>query len=1051
MVDSLSQLGEGLDSFLQNPTNHDRCYVNQLKFANNSELLTEAKQHTLSRQAEQQLRELAPTQAQWQQLAELYVQGANPAWAGELRAFALRTGRQWHRCSLPAYPFEPDRCWVEPSTTAASSLIKTYADFGHPLIDTCLLDSHSFYCYQTRLSATTHWVLSEHRIHGSYVLPGTCYLEMFVEIASRLVSRTGAKQGLPLFINRLQFLKPFAIGADEQRDLHVQVNVDDGNLQLRAVSRIPESTSAIHNQFDWQVHAEASIELLPSLVTVNVDLNLIRASLPQPLLFSLADDVRRGLDISARWNDAFVAGWRNESSTEFLVELALPQIFASECDDFNYHPALLDVAVNAVNHLVSDDDLFLPFSYQDFSLTQKLPAECFVYLTTTSKPGAEIFNFTVQLISKTGEIIGKITNYAIKRVAKSERFSPQQSQSLVFAPSVKICPPAVSPAAADLAGPMLFIHRGREWECALIEATRQRLGQVNVCAITLAENITTETLQTNLLALDIKRPGSVIYLAGADEANPDSPLVHFTHLQSCVNAMLNARIQPSGAMLVIANQGTHLPDENNLFVIPGQAALAAFARIAALENPQLNLRCIDITIDQLQHSDSSWLMNVIHDPRPLIGWRNGKAYVAEVDAIPLPAVEKFSLQTDGVYLITGGVGALGFALALAMAGDFKQSGNPSVLTIALCGSGELSPRDNSQFQYSADQVEKIQQQLRQLRELGVLVSYHCVELNDSRAVSKLLNELRQNYGRILGVVHAAGRAGAGFIANKSQQQLDNVFVPKAMGAWWLHTHTRQDELDFFVMYSSIATVLHNPGQSDYTAANAFLNALAELRRQQGLPALSVCWPAWREIGIAVAYGAVDEAEFFAPINPGAALTLLKRALHHQQQLPAVVVLAELNRGARAEDLIEHGFTPSPTLEQLLRSNKRNPVAHATSGDNNLILTGIEKPDAIDNEVAGLWGKVLATKELNVDDHFSDLGGNSILTTQLYKEYERRYSGVFDMADLFSKITIRSQADHIRNALGRNTPAATEALLDIDDILAKLANGELSAEEAQSLL
>jgi hypothetical protein len=103
---------------------------------------------------------------------------------------------------------------------------------------------------------------------------------------------------------------------------------------------------------------------------------------------------------------------------------------------------------------------------------------------------------------------------------------------------------------------------------------------------------------------------------------------------------------------------------------------------------------------------------------------------------------------------------------------------------------------------------------------------------------------------LTGVIHSAGVLADGMVADQNARTFRSVFAPKVAGAWNLHQLTREDRLSHFILYSTGVSILGSPGQSNHTAANAFLNALAEYRRGLGEPGLSLAWGRWSEIGSA---------------------------------------------------------------------------------------------------------------------------------------------------------------------------------------------------------
>ena len=131
-----------------------------------------------------------------------------------------------------------------------------------------------------------------------------------------------------------------------------------------------------------------------------------------------------------------------------------------------------------------------------------------------------------------------------------------------------------------------------------------------------------------------------------------------------------------------------------------------------------------------------------------------------------------------------------------------------------------------------------------------------VDVADEAQISAFLQEFgAEGWPPIRGVVHAAGVLQDGLLLQLDQAALNTVLRPKMMGGWLLHRLLEDAPLDFFVLFSSAGSLLGQPGQGNYAAANAFLDALAHHRKAQGRPALSVNWGAWADLGFADTAGA----------------------------------------------------------------------------------------------------------------------------------------------------------------------------------------------------
>ena len=198
------------------------------------------------------------------------------------------------------------------------------------------------------------------------------------------------------------------------------------------------------------------------------------------------------------------------------------------------------------------------------------------------------------------------------------------------------------------------------------------------------------------------------------------------------------------------------------------------------------------------------------------------------------------IRADSTYLVTGGLGALGLETARWLV----ERGARHLALI-----GRSAPTGGAVAA------------LRELTDRGVRVVAISADVSEAGDVSRALAQIDGSMPPLRGIIHAAGVVDDGTLLDQAWGRFETVLASKSAGAWNLHLATREQSLDFFVMYSSIVSVFGGAAQSNYGAANAVLDSLAHLRRGDGLPGLSVNWGPWAGNGMAARLGARDHARW----------------------------------------------------------------------------------------------------------------------------------------------------------------------------------------------
>jgi amino acid adenylation domain-containing protein len=373
------------------------------------------------------------------------------------------------------------------------------------------------------------------------------------------------------------------------------------------------------------------------------------------------------------------------------------------------------------------------------------------------------------------------------------------------------------------------------------------------------------------------------------------------------------------------------------------------------------------------------------------------------------------VRTGGVVLITGGLGAIGLHVADWLV---KQGARRLVLI------GRKGPSEASFTRLAA-----LQGQGAEIRCLATDVTNRDALAS---ALATLPTEWQQNYA---GVMHAAGVLDDGVLLDQSPDRFAKVLAPKTHGAWNLHTLLSDARLDFFVMFSSVASLLGSPGQSNYAAANAFLDGLAHHRRAMGLAGLTVHWGPWAGGGMAAADGheADRAARGFDPLQPAAALAALETQMQRGTLELGVMNArwADLKRQAhgRVPPLLREVVPPDdmPAHEPSAPSELRLQVAAADTAARRVLLA-----DFFADELARIMG--LDASKLDRETPLNSLGLDSLMAIELKNNIETRLQIVLPMARFMEGPSVAVLAERVAEIFGdeQAATAASPIALSADD-------------------
>jgi NAD(P)-dependent dehydrogenase (short-subunit alcohol dehydrogenase family)/acyl carrier protein len=440
---------------------------------------------------------------------------------------------------------------------------------------------------------------------------------------------------------------------------------------------------------------------------------------------------------------------------------------------------------------------------------------------------------------------------------------------------------------------------------------------------------------------------------------------------SLVQALVKGGSSTVPRLWLVTNGAQAVPEGHPLIPGVAQSSVWGMGKVISLEHPELNCTRIDLDPEETLEGKVDALFKEIwsEDREDQVAWRGDGRYVARLvgsrhrEAVAQQAdgetQKPLSFRSEASYLITGGMGGLGLLVA-----NWMVSKGAKHLVLL----GRRSPDDAA--------IKKI----TELEMAGASVVVEKADVSDGESMRGVWQRIEESNRPLGGVIHSAGMLSDGVLQNQNWSSFERVMAPKVQGAWHLHQLSLNQSLDFFVLFSSAASLLGSPGQGNHSSANAFLDGLAHYRRTMGLPGLSIHWGAVSQVGEAAERGADMRAgkQGMGVISPAQVLESLELLMSGSDVEVGVVpiewsgwqervaqwpfladwqeTILEVAEPSKSDFLLKLEATPSNERRLLLVAHVRRQVAN---------VLGISHPESI-----------------AMDTGFFDLGMDSLTSVEL---------------------------------------------------------------------
>lgn len=948
-------------------------------------------------------------------LSALFVSGAAIDW----RAFDRPYARS--RVSTPRYPFQRQRYWLaDEGITSSAAIQKDRRGGGWPgrLLDT---PGASEFRHQAAVSLRDFDWLNDHSIYGVVVLPAAMAVELLLQAVRAM---RGEAAGVE--IQTLSFHAPCMLAAESMIEFQTVLKPESDGGFLTTIyfnDRSSESNWCEYVSGRVKIDEAMSIESFrpadeSTMPVACQTLDLYQSSQRRGVCFGPAFQAVQSLRCSGR---------------EASSSLALPARH-QRCDSFLLHPVLLDGCFQTLGALFLDqpgDALFLPVQIERLRVKPFAGMSAQARVIDRSASSSDMLTFDFGLFDEGGDAFVSIESMRFVEASPEQFAQRSASGSLFYQPVWRRNDGALSDVAAE-----------ERW---LILSDRDDLA-AQICDRLSASGCAADALpiksaieESQMAEADHALVSFIGQARSNDEgAAMDDALASVESLLNALHSFL-AHAHPGACFWVVTRNAMPVIEAD---AVEGfaQAALWGAMKSVMHEHPERSIRLIDL--DDAGANDLAGFLNQERSKRALesfVAYRSGQRHVLRLAQQEMPS-QPLSLSRDSICIISGGTGGLGLQIAKRL---------------AEAGAGELVLLSRSG---RVKETEKAA--LDAIRSTGVEINIEACDISSSGQVEALVH--RKAGGRAIhGVVHCAGVLDDGPIENQSVDRFRTAFAPKLQGALNLWRATEGQPLQFMAFFSSLSSVWGAKGQANYAAANSVLDSLAWRLRAKGVPAFSLNWGPWSEIGMAARLDLVTalKREGLAPMTPQEGVDAFAHAVAGSTVQCAIARLdlfsIKERLGGEMPPLLEE-LAVSAAIPSLKRdgdatgSRDSGPEWDASDGDASMraILS-----DAV--------CRILRINPESFDPEapLNRLGVDSLMAVELRNQLRKRLGIDAPIAWFIDGSSTESAASRLAlRAAEQSEPAvANEAKTDIDALTPEEASqllerlDELSDEDVEALL
>lgn len=970
---------------------------------------------------------------------------------------------------LPTYPWQLKSYWNE----SAEAREDRHYEQVHPLLGQPMNAVHP--TWEVELNPGHLSYLGDHRIQDNVLLPGAALVEVALAAAHRVY---GPGQ---YSVDQLRLHRALVLAPASDARVRTTLYQEEARVEIASFLALPSG------ERQWTVHATAHLGVTATGVE-DPDLAALGPACDQHV--SHDEFYTRTRAMGFQYGPAFQAvqdiaiGDRVATGT-----VAIPEQIGAEIGQYLFHPALMDAAFQvllvAANPPDSGDRSSTPYLPVRIDRVRVLapPQSSMVAVARVITADSSRLVSDIVLCDRTGQVLVEIEGFTAQSLAAAVTMSPERVDRNLYELSwQEIAAPSTTaedtpPQQTTDAWVIFTDETGVGAEVATALRARGR----RIFCIARAEVAEPEAAGDDFrIALD--DPAHYEHVVRALRDHPIDRVLHLWSLDiefddSDTAARLLAS-QRAGVYSVVrmmqaisaelsqvpkiwlVTRGAHVVDGEDLRANIAQTPLWGLGRVighqefATLWGGLCDLDPAHSTAEQARRLIDLVSGDDAEDQIALRGRRNYGARLTECANLtpPFPA----RMREAGSYLVTGGLGSLGLLVARFLVEHGARD-------VVLMGRTAVPARQDWPELPGEHPHKDVVEQVRRLEAAGARIHFASADVADAEQLRDWHRaHTAAGLPPIAGVIHTAGVVADELLVRMDPDTFTRVLRPKLAGGWLLHQLFRETALDFFVLFSSTGSVIASPGQGNYAAGNAFLDALASYRRGLGAPALSIGWGPW-SVGMVEQ---LDLEQMYARrgielITPDSGLRILGRLLH---QRPAHVVAITVD-WATARETSLAGQMPPMFSQLAVRGEDERVDGGGTDAGSLLAALGSATGDARIEVLCCYLREVTArvlgmdTEQVSTEETLNGLGLDSMMAIEMKHRIETVLRIDIPVLDLLQGATVSVLAAALAKRLdlsestAQTNPGDAEAqvpdgdssqLDELEQLLSQVAPDELEA-------